>query len=365
MDIADFFRLEPAAATVADLETPVPLVDLDVVDRNLRRWQARCDELGLANRPHIKTHKLVPLALYQLALGARGVTVQKLGEAEAMADGGVSDLFLTFNIVGAPKLKRLADLARRAQISVVADSTAVVAGIGEVGGMAGLSIPVLVECDTGSGRCGVQTPAAAAELARVIDATEGAYYAGLMTYPAAGTRAATAAFLAEARDRAAQAGLATERISTGGSPDMWSDEGLDVATEYRAGTYIYNDRSLVERGTATRDDCALTVLTTVVSRPTAERAIIDAGTKALTSDLLGLTGYGTVRDLQSASIYELNEEHGFIDVSACAAKPSVGDLLRIIPNHVCPVSNLYDRIVLVRGEAVLGSVPVDARGALT
>ena len=364
MNILDFFSFDPVGKRLADLETPVPVIDIDVVDRNLRRWQDRCDRLGIANRPHIKTHKLVPLAKYQIALGAKGITVQKLGEAEAMAEGGITDMLLTFNVVGAPKLTRLAALAKRSEISVVADNSVVVEGLGQAGRSAGRDIAVLVECDTGAGRNGVQSPQAAVALAREIDATSGVAYGGLMTYARPGTRREAEAFLMTARGLATEAGLETNVVSTGGSPDMWLDDGLDVVTEYRAGTYVYFDRSLVVRGTCGWDDCALTVLSTVVSRPTADRALIDAGSKALTSDLLGLKGYGVVHALGDAPVYDLNEEHGFLDITGLQRKPSVGDLVRVVPNHVCPVTNLFDRVVFVRGDTVLGAVKVDARGAV-
>lgn len=365
MNILDYFTFEPVGDRIDELETPVPVIDIDIVDRNLKRWQERCNKLGIGNRPHIKTHKLAPLARYQVALGAIGVTVQKLGEAEVMADAGIDDLLLTFNILGAAKLKRLADLVRRVSMTVVADDPAVVKGLGEAGHMAGSDVRVLVECDTGAKRNGVQTPQAAATLAREIDATPGVTYSGLMTYPAPGTRLAGEAFLTEARDLIAKAGLETEVVSTGGSPEMWSDEGLGIATEYRAGTYVYFDRSLVARGTCGWDDCALTVLATVVSRPTAQRALIDAGSKALTMDLLGLKGYGVVHALNDAPLYDLNEEHGYLDISKLEVKPEVGDLVRVTPNHVCPVTNLFDKVVFVRGEEVLGAVKVDARGTVT
>ncbi len=362
MDITDFFAFENVGKRIEDLETPVPIIDIDIVDRNLKKWQARCNALGIANRPHIKTHKLVPLAKYQIALGAKGITVQKLGEAEVMADAGISDMLLTFNVVGRHKLERLAALARRTDISVVADNATVVQGLGEAGRMAGRDISVLVECDTGAHRNGVQSPAAAVELAKLIDQTPGVTYGGLMTYANAGGRTGAANILTEARGRAAAAGLDTKTITTGGSPDMWSDEGLAAITEYRAGTYIYFDRSLAERKTCSYDDCALSVLATVVSRPTGERAMVDAGTKSLTSDLLGLSGYGAVRELGFARIYAANEEHGYLDISEANDKPEVGQLVKIIPNHVCPVNNLYDKVVFVRGSEVLGAVPVDARG---
>jgi len=364
MNILDHFKFEPVGRRLEDLETPVPVIDIDIVERNLKRWQARCDNAGFANRPHIKTHKLVPLAKYQLALGARGICVQKLGEAEAMAAAGIRDMLLTFNVVGARKLERLAALARRTDIAVVADNAEVAAGLGQAGQKAGRAISVLVECDTGAKRNGVQSPQAAAELARTIDATKGLSFGGLMTYARPGTRIQADEFFVAARDLATRSGLECKTITTGGSPDMWKDEGLAHITEYRAGTYIYFDRSLAERGTCTYDDCALTVLATVVSRPTGERAIIDAGSKALTSDLLGLSGYGAVRELGLARVYDVNEEHGYLDISAVANKPKVGDLVRVTPNHVCPVSNLYDKVVFVKGNEVLGAVKVDARGTV-
>ncbi len=359
-DISDYLEIEPVAD--GELETPVPIVDLDIVDANFRRWQNRCTALGLNNRPHIKTHKLVGLARYQLDLGAAGISVQKLGEAEVMADGGIKEMLLTFNIVGAPKLRRLAALAGRTNISTIADNPDVVVGLGQAGLAAGREIAVLVECDTGAARNGVASPAAALELARLVDATPGVRYGGLMTYPAPGGRLASAAFLSEARDLINATGLETEVISTGGTPDMWKDDGLDVVTEYRAGTYAYFDRSMVRAGACTVEDCALKVRSTIVSVPTLDRAILDAGSKALTSDLLGFPDYGSVPALPGTRVANVNEEHGFFDISALADKPRVGQTVDILPNHACPVSNLFDKIALVRGGRLLGLTRVDARG---
>ncbi len=364
MHLSDFLTFEPAGDSLDQLQTPVPVIDIDVAESNLKRWQQRCDALGLANRPHIKTHKIAGLAKFQIALGARGITAQKLGEAEVMVAAGIDDIFLTFNIVGEHKLRRLTALARKADMSVVADHADVVAGLGAAGRAAGRDIPVLVECDTGAGRNGVQSPQAAVDLAAEIDRTPGVAYGGLMTYPAPRTRLKVGSFFAEARAGAADIGLETKVTSTGGSPEMWSDEGLDGISEYRAGTYVYFDRSLVEYGTCGWDDCALGVLATIVSCPTDDRAMIDAGSKSLTMDLLGLDGYGVVPALDGAGIYNMSEEHGFLDISGVRPKPNIGDLVKVIPNHVCPVSNLFDRVVFVQGEEVLGAVRVDARGAV-
>ncbi|PZF78221.1 D-TA family PLP-dependent enzyme [Aestuariivirga litoralis] len=358
------FTLADAGRRLEDLETPVPVIDIDVVERNLRRWQQRCDEAGLANRPHIKTHKLVPLAKAQIELGAKGITVQKLGEAEVMADAGITDMLLTFNVVGGHKLGRLADLARRTAIKLVADNEAVLEGLSQAAAQAGRGIEVLVECDTGAARNGVQSPAAAIALAQAIDRMPGLAFGGLMTLPKNGARQQMAEFLGEAQAGLAASGLDVPTVSTGGSPDMWKDDGLAQVSEYRAGTYIYMDRMQVAAGSATPDDCALTVLSTVVSVPTGDRAMIDAGSKSLTSDLVGLEGYGEVRALSGARVYNMSEEHGFLDISRLNHKPRVGDLVRITPNHVCPVTNLFDKVVLVRGSEVLGAVRVDARGTV-
>jgi D-serine deaminase-like pyridoxal phosphate-dependent protein len=364
MDILKYFQFEDVGNRLEDLETPVPVIDIDVVLRNLTRWQARCDAATFTNRPHIKTHKLVPLALAQLELGAKGITVQKLGEAEVMANAGITDMLLTFNVVGHHKLERLAALARRTEIKVVADNVAVLGGLAHAAMQAGRDITVLVECDTGANRNGVQTAEAAVELAKAIDAMSGLDFGGLMTLPRDNGRAQMAAFLDTARTMLARSGLECRAISSGGTPDMWKDEGLAHVTEYRAGTYIYNGRAHVACGAATPDDCALTVLATVVSTPTMDRAMIDAGSKSLTSDLFGMEGYGEVRSLNGARVYNMSEEHGFLDVSKRNDKPKVGDLVRITPNHVCPVSNLFDKVVLVRGDEVLGAVKVDARGTV-
>ena len=334
------------------------------MERNLRRWQKRCDMAGFANRPHIKTHKLASLAKAQIGMGARGITVQKLGEAETMADAGIADLLLTFNVVGRHKLERLANLARRTAIKVVADNEAVLEGLAHAARLAGRDIDVMVECDTGGARNGVQSPEAALALAQRIDGQQGLTFGGLMTLPKNGARSQMAAFLESARGKLAAAGLDVPEVSTGGTPDMWKDEGLAGVTEYRAGTYIYGDRMQMAAGSATADDCALTVLSTVVSVPTADRAMLDAGSKALTSDLMGLQGYGEVRALSGAPVYNMSEEHGFLDISKLNGKPKVGDLLRITPNHVCPVTNLYGKVVFVRGNEVLGAVTVDARGTV-
>jgi len=346
-----------------ELDTPCVLIDVDRAEANLQRAQAAADKAGIALRPHIKTHKLPYFARRQVDLGAVGITVQKLGEAEVMADAGLTDLLLTFNIIGKAKLKRLKALHERVTIRTVADSTDCVTGLAETFTDASHPLGVFVECDTGMGRCGVQSPEAALELARTIMAAPGLAFAGLMTYPAAGKYEAAAQWLEKARTAFEAASIMIPAITTGGTPDIWHmDEAARVATEYRPGTYIYMDRSQVAAGAASFEDCALTVLATVVSRPTENRAIVDAGSKALTSDLLGLVGHGHVVEFPEARVVGLSEEHGTLDISACAVKPAIGDIIRIIPNHCCPVTNLFDRVHLLRSGELIETLPVAARG---
>ena len=345
-----------------ELDTPCVLIDLDRVEANLQKAQQAADRAGIALRPHIKTHKLPRFAKRQVELGAVGITVQKLGEAEVMADAGLADMLLTFNIIGAAKLRRLAALHDRVTIRVVADSADCVAGLSRTFAGAARPLGVFVECDTGMGRCGVQSPEAALELARRIAAAPGLVFAGLMTYPAAGKYREADAWLARAKALLEEGGVAVPAITTGGTPDIWHMDQAGAATEYRPGTYIYMDRSQVAAGAASYADCALTVLATVVSRPTETRAIIDAGSKALTSDLLGLEGHGHVLDYPEARIVGLSEEHGTLDLSACVRKPEIGEAIRIVPNHCCPVSNLFDRVNLVRDGKLVESVAVAARG---
>lgn len=305
---------------------------------------------------------MIEFARRQVALGADGICCQKLGEAEVMAAGGLDDILIPFNLLGATKLGRARELAARIALEVSADSASVVDGLAEAFAGAGRSLSVLVECDTGARRCGVQTPEAARELALRIDRAPGLRFGGLITYPAKGAPDRAAAFLAEAKASIEAAGVAVPKVSSGGTPDMWRAHEHAVITEYRVGTYIYNDLMEVARGAASLEDCALTVLATVVSRPTPDRAILDAGAKSLTSDLNGQTGYGRIVEHLQAVIYGLSEEHGHVDLAACPTRPALGRKVRIVPNHACPVSNLFDRIVTVRGDRVEGSLAVAARG---
>ncbi len=336
---------------LSDLDTPAVAIDLDAVDRNIARMQTYCDQHGIRLRPHVKTHKLPRLAREQLSAGAVGICCQKLGEAKVFVDAGCDDVFVTYPIVGARKLERLAELATRARVLVPVDSAE---ALSQLAG-SGADVGVLVDCDTGFGRTGMQSPAEAAALARrAIDA--GLRFEGFMTYPAP---PGCDAWLGEARELTG----AGDVVSVGGTPTAFSTHELDGVTELRPGTYVYGDRACIANGTVPLDDCALRVVATVVSRPTADRAILDAGSKSLTSDAArGVGGHGLIVEYPDAAIHALSEEHAHVDLSACGARPRIGDVVTVVPNHACVVSNLVDAVFVHRSGAIEGAWVVPARG---
>lgn len=345
------------------IETPWPVVDLDRVERNLAAMQDYCDRHGLRLRPHVKTHKVPELARRQLALGAAGICCQKLGEADVMLDAGIGDIFVTYPPIGAAKQRRLAALAGRGRITVAVDSPQALAVASAAAAEADAEIGVMVEFDSGMRRTGVVTVEQALQLAAGALRDDRLRFAGLMTYPA---NRRSAEFVDAARSRFGAAGIAIPLVSGGGTPNAIHTHELGCFDELRVGTYIYHDRSTVRAGAATFGDCALHVHATVISRPAADRAVIDAGSKTLTSDLVGgdrTLGFGRIDAYPEAVIVAVNEEHGMVDLSACGARlPEIGERLAIIPNHVCPVSNLHDHVATVRGGRV-GRMTVAARGA--
>jgi D-serine deaminase-like pyridoxal phosphate-dependent protein len=349
--------------TIDDIDTPAVLIDLDIALANIAKAQAQADAAGVKLRPHIKTHKLPFFAKKQVEAGAVGITCQKIGEAEVMADAGLTDIFLPYNILGQSKLDRLLALHKRVALSVTADSATTIAGYAETFRDPSHPLKVLIECDTGGGRVGVQTKEEALALAKQIDAAPGLRFGGLMTFPPVGAPEKAEAWLRDCRDLLAANGLACETITTGGTPDMWRNADASVITEYRPGTYIYMDRYQVDKGAAALADCAATVLATVVSRPTPTRAILDAGSKSLTSDTLGLPDHGELIGVPGARVVGLSEEHGKVEMPADSAL-KVGERVRVLPDHICPVINLFDEVHLISGDKVVDVLPVAARGKL-
>ena len=361
-----FASMEELKAAVArHYGTPCLMIDLDVVERNIARAQALCDAAGLACRPHIKTHKNPQIAAMQRNAGARGITCQKLGEAEVMADAGLDDILITYNIIGEEKTGRLGSLAATTKVAVSADNPVTIAGLPRAAAIAGRPLDVLVECDSGRKRAGVETPGEAIELARLIDRSEGLSFAGFVFYPLDRSVAAARTFLEAAVAGVRAVGLEPRILSSGGTPNLAMLSQLTGMTEHRAGTYVFNDRMMMAQDMAGLDDCALHVLATVVSRAAPERGILDSGSKTLTSDPGGgLDGFGLIREYPEARIAGFAEEHGMLDLSRCNDRPEVGTLVRIIPNHVCVTVNMFDRYVAVRGTELIGVMDVAARGKL-
>ena len=350
--------------SVADLDTPAVTIDLDIVDRNIRRVQADLDAVGIANRPHIKTHKIPALGRLQMAAGAAGITCQKLGEVEVFTDAGVADdVLLTYNILGRQKTDRLMALAKRLKrLAVVLDNDVVARGLSEAGVAHGMDVPFLVECDTGFGRNGVQTPEQALDLARTAMRRPRMRFEGLMTFP--NRDPGTRLFFERALELFEQAGIPVPVVSGGGTPALTAVKKFPMLTEHRAGTYIFNDVMVVAAGGATWDDCAMRVRVTVVSRPSDTRGVIDAGTKVFTSDLYTVTGYGHVMEYPEAVVTGLSEEHGVVDFVACAKRPSIGEVVQVVPNHCCVVSNMVDELYGVRAGNVETTFAVAARGTV-
>ncbi len=344
-----------------ELDTPAAVVDIEILERNIRQLQSYLDSHGIANRPHIKTHKIPEIARLQIDAGAAGITCQKLGEAEMMVEAGITDIFLPYNIIGKSKLARLVNLCRRATMSVSADSAFVVDGLAAAAQSAGIRIPVLVECDTGGGRCGVQSPFDASSLALHIHKKPGLRFEGLMTYPSSPS---ANEFFKEVRSLLSAENITIERSSGGGTGPMWRAHEYPEFNEHRAGMYVFGDRYTVNTGALSIDDVSFHVLSTVISRPTPDRGILDAGSKALSSDLLGLEGYGLILEYPDAVIYALSEEHGHVDLSGCDRKPEIGERVTVLVNHCCPVTNLFNEVVGLRNGKTEIIWPVQARGAL-
>ncbi len=348
----------------SDLDTPAVTIRLDIMEDNIRRVQQHLDRHGIANRPHIKTHKVPALGTLQMRAGAVGITCQKLGEVEVFTDAGVADdVLLTFNVLGRAKTDRLMALAARLRrLAVVLDNEVVARELSEAGARHGADVRFLIECDTGFGRNGVQTPEAALDLARVALKLPRLAFEGLMTFP--NRDPGTREFFTHALDLFKRAGIPVPVVSGGGTPSLFRAQEIPMLTEHRAGTYIFNDAMVVASGTATWDNCAMRVRATVVSRPTPTRAVIDAGTKVLTSDQYTVKGYGHVLEYPEAAVTNLSEEHGIVDLSPCRERPAVGDVVHVVPNHCCVVSNMVDELYGVRDGRVEAVWPVAARGTV-
>jgi len=333
------------------------IIDMARMERNIAAMQQHCDALGLRFRPHIKTHKIPDIARRQLAAGATGIACQKVSEAEVFAAAGIRDIQIPYNIVGARKTRRLAALARQAQLSVTVDSQAVLDGIAAAAQSAAVDIDVLVELVSLGQRTGT-SPADAVALARQIYASERLHFAGLMIYP---SNVAIQPRLRATMDLLQSAGIPVRVVSGGGSGAIHDARSLPELTELRVGTYIFWDWNSVAAGYCSFEDCAMRIRTTVVSAQEPSRIILDGGSKTLHSESVDGC-YGWIVEYPRARLHKVNEEHGYVDCSACDSLPAVGDILHIVPVHTCVVSNLHDRLYGARGETIEQVWEVAARG---
>jgi D-serine deaminase-like pyridoxal phosphate-dependent protein len=353
------------------LDTPQVLVDLDLLDANIGRMAALVATTAVRLRPHAKTHKLLQVAQRQLAAGCDGLTVAKLGEAELFVHHGLDDVLIAYPVWGERKWERLCALAERAEVRVAADSYEVFAGISATAARRGMSIPVRIELDTGFGRCGVQSAAEARALAERLADLDGVRLVGLMSFAgqtyghgseqARAAAAADARALVEVATYLRECGFEMPEISVGSTPSASHVRELTGVTEVRPGAYVFSDRDQVALGWGTLDDCALTVLATVVSRPTPTRAVIDAGTKTLSSDRASTAdGWGAVRGRPSWKLASLSEEHGILELPP--GEGPIGTRIEIVPNHACGTLNMHDWVGSVRDEKVVEWWRVQGRG---
>jgi D-serine deaminase-like pyridoxal phosphate-dependent protein len=357
----------------AAIETPAPVVDLDRLDRNLRRVADYAAAHRLDLRPHVKTHKSPRIAGEQLRLGAHGLTCATPFEAEVMATV-CEDLLVAYPPVGAARARRLAALPPGVRLTVALDSSRALRDMGVAARHAGRTVGVYVELDLGMHRVGLPAIADAIALAREVDAEAGLTFDGLAFYPGhvrepVAEQDAKLETMAEALDTALArfraAGLSPRVVSGGSTPTLWRTHELPGVTEMRPGTYVYNDRTTAAIGACAWEDCALSVLATVVSTAVPGQAVIDAGTKSLGREpVRGADGegFGQLLEHPEVVVARMSEEHGMLDVTRSSWEPRVGERVRVVPNHVCIVVHLNDLVYGVRGDAVETSWPVAARG---
>jgi D-serine deaminase-like pyridoxal phosphate-dependent protein len=333
-----------------------------------------CRSKNLRLRPHTKSHKIPELAKRQLAHAAHGITVAKIGEADVMLHAGITDILIAYPIVGTGKAEKLAELATRADITVALDSPEAAQAISAEANAKNARVGVLVELDVGFHRCGVSNEDEVLTLARKISDLPGLEFKGLMFFPGhlqvlekerAKLRTGVNDFLERAQAKLQAADLPVTIVSGGSTPTAREGHLFSGVNEIRPGMYIFNDRNMMGIGIATLDDCALSVITTVVSTSVPGRAIIDAGSKTLSSDrhLAGdERGFGMVKTDPDAELEQLSEEHGHLNIKRSPLSYRVGERLAIIPNHVCSTVNMHNQIYGVRGERVEAVWQVTGRG---
>ncbi|MFL5766757.1 MAG: alanine racemase [Actinomycetota bacterium] len=360
-----------------ELDTPALVFDLDAMESNVRGMARVASDAGVRLRPHTKTHKCPEIAAMQIDAGAIGITVAKLGEAEVMVDAGQTDVLVAFPIWGESKLRRLRALCERASVRLSLDSVEVAEGIGSVGRDLDRDVPVLVEVDTGLHRMGRPPFGPTVDLALTIQRVPGVEVIGLLTHAGHAYRSTTpeeldrtaereVLDLVETADRCGRVGLEISEVSVGSTPTARTAATVPGVTEIRPGTYVFNDVQQMRLGVATEQTCAARVLVTVVARPTSERFVVDAGTKAFSSDGGDgppFPGRGVVLGRPDLVLDFMNEEHGVGHLEG-NGELSIGDRLQVVPLHACATVNLFDVAAGVRGDAVERELAIAGRGRM-
>jgi len=350
-----------------ELDTPALLIDLDVMERNIETASRFFQGVAADLRPHTKTHKTPILSHRQIAAGAIGICCAKVGEAEAMVAGGVQDILVANQVVGSAKIVRLMSLAKQAKMKVAVDDPQNVGDLAEAAQAFGAELGVLVEVNVGMDRCGVEPGEPAVELAQVVVRHKGLRFMGLMGYEghlvnrtpyeerAAETCKAMSRLL-ETKEMVEKAGLSVEVVSAAGTGTYNITGAIPGITEVQAGSYIFMDASY--RKVLTDFDCALTVLTTVISRPTPDRAVVDIGRKSISNDM----GIPVVFNLEGATLVRLSEEHGKLEVEGEARKLKIGDKIEILPSHGDTTINLHTHYFAMRGGRLEAVWDIAGRG---
>lgn len=353
-------------------DTPFVAVDMDVLEKNIE-WLARLTkEAGVKLRPHTKTHKSTFIAKRQLEAGANGVTTATLGEAEVMAEAGIDDILIAFPIIGKKKLERFNRLLQKSDVIVALDDLIVAQGINDVGEANKKKLPVYIDVDTGLGRMGrspEESVASILEIAKLpyieikgLMSHTGHAYAERDDDGVKRVAIEDATILYETKVNLEREGVHIPEISVGATATARMVNDIPYITEVRAGMYVFNDRYVMGAGGATESDCALSVIATVVSHPSKDRLIIDAGSKTLSYDPYKGGGHGLVKGHENLVIERLSEEHGIIKVQGGETSLRIGDVVEIIPNHVCPVINLTDEVYGFRQGHLEQVIPIEGRG---
>ena len=370
-------RVVDTPQTIESVPTPALILDQATIERNIQRLADYGRRHNLAIRPHTKTHKSREMARRQLAAGAAGLTTAKVGEAEIMAQES-RDILIAYPTVDAARARGVAAISKRnVRIRVALDSAYGLDALEQAAKDSETTIGVLVDLDVGFHRTGVQSPQAALELARAISKRASLRLDGLFCYPGhlwspaaeqTGELMRIDGLLKETIELWRRDGLEAPIVSGGSTPTAFQSHQISSLTENRPGTYIYNDMNTVRAGFCELEDCGASIICTVVSTAVPGKAVLDAGTKTLTSDRNAKapdSGHGHVIEYPQAKLVRLSEEHGEMDISKCEKPPRVGDRVTVIPNHICPCVNLQDLAWLHRKDGSLEVLTIDARGELS